>query len=252
MAEDRKRLLIAGGVLIGILLLCTAVAATAVFLVRQFTEAATPTPPAGTPGRGVVITAVQPGSPAAQTGLMPGYLILALNEWPINDVATLAEQVEAAPAGSEVALLYRDQEGLQHWVTIVKGSRPPYLGVTVTTNGVDRQSTPTNMPEDQSQATSSGEAVPSGEWATIYGIVPGSPAAAADLRIGDIVTAVDDQVVLTANELILTLQEQSRGADVTLTLRRGPETLTRTATLAPHPDDPERGFLGIELKTATP
>ena len=68
--------------------------------------------------------------------------------------------------------------------------------------------------------------------AAIEDVVPDSPAAASDLRVGDIVVRVDDEPVHTMSELIAALRRHEPGDEVVLGLHRGDEMLEVTVALA--------------------
>ena len=59
----------------------------------------------------------------------------------------------------------------------------------------------------------------------------GSPAADAGLRAGDVITAVGDRPITTSTELTAAVRSAKPGDTVTLTVRRGDQTLTVDATL---------------------
>ena len=54
------------------------------------------------------------------------------------------------------------------------------------------------------------------QGARIVDVTTGSPAAAAGLTAGAVVTKVDDQVIRSANALVATVQSRAPGASVTL------------------------------------
>ncbi len=83
-------------------------------------------------------------------------------------------------------------------------------------------------------------------------LVPDSPAEIAGLQTGDIITNVDDLAILTNEELIAAIGNRIPGDDVTVTYRRGTNTLSNTITLTEHPDDASRGFLGVQLQPVAP
>jgi serine protease Do len=62
-------------------------------------------------GEGVVVTQVEPGSPAAKGGLTIGTVILQANRKPIRSVEDLKKAIEAQPLDKGVLLLIRTREG---------------------------------------------------------------------------------------------------------------------------------------------
>jgi S1-C subfamily serine protease len=66
-----------------------------------------------------------------------------------------------------------------------------------------------------------------------------SPAQQAGLKAGDVITAVNGTTISDNSELASTLQNQSPGSRVTLTIVRGTSTLTITVTLGERPVSPQ-------------
>ncbi len=221
-------------------LLCLGTVAGALFLFRGVAAVASPSPPTFTADDGVLITAVLPESPAAQANLQPGHVLLHLNNDPITSPEMLTLLLRNLPANESFTLLVRDEAGVLWQTTAVRAAEPPYLGVEIV--ALPRQ---TPNPTTAS-ATATAPLVT--QLPNVSGIVPGSPAEAADMRVGDVITAVDGQAILNGEELLSQMAAKAPGETVTLMLRRGEETLLKTAVLAPHPDDATRGFLGIEFQ----
>jgi putative serine protease PepD len=73
--------------------------------------------------------------------------------------------------------------------------------------------------------------------AEVTGVEPGTPAAEAGLRAGDVIIAVDGDVVTGAESLTGFIRQHASGDDVTLTVARGDEAIEVGATLATRPDD---------------
>ncbi|MXW58598.1 MAG: PDZ domain-containing protein [Acidimicrobiia bacterium] len=91
------------------------------------------------------------------------------------------------------------------------------------------------------------EDVPSPDW-TVNFVAPGSPAEGAGLLPGDRIVSVDDSPVATMSEMVAVLPEP--GTPVSLGVDRGGEELVRTLTLSTHPDDSNKGFIGISSASA--
>jgi S1-C subfamily serine protease len=65
---------------------------------------------------------------------------------------------------------------------------------------------------------------------------PKSPASLAGLQSGDIVTAIDGQPVNSADELRTRIADMGGSTTVTLTVRRGTESLDVPVTLGERPE----------------
>lgn len=72
-----------------------------------------------------------------------------------------------------------------------------------------------------------------GAW--VRTIQPGSPAAGIDLRPGDVITAIDDRQVDSADELILSVRSRTAGSQVSLQVQRGELRLDRQVVLESMP-----------------
>ena len=94
----------------------------------------------------------------------------------------------------------------------------PYLGVTV-------------RPAEADEASGS----PAG--AEIVSVTDGSPAAAAGLQAGDIVTAANGKAVDSGTSLVLRVADCAAGEQLTLTVWRGGKLQDVTVTLAARPQD---------------
>lgn len=119
--------------------------------------------------RGVEITAVMPNSPAAEAGVRVGDLVLRVDNTPVANTDELVRMVQANPAGSVIELEI-DRQGLRGPLEITLASetevyRRAALGVTF------------------SKASFRG--------ARVLKVLPDSPAAAAGLRMGDRIVAIN-------------------------------------------------------------
>jgi len=96
------------------------------------------------------------------------------------------------------------------------------------------------------------QVVERGTGARVEEVVARSPAAGAGLGRGDVVTELDGTPVTTAEQALAVLRLKPPGATLTLTAV-GPATdakpRTTTAALTTRPEDPNRSFLGVTLRT---
>lgn len=70
-----------------------------------------------------------------------------------------------------------------------------------------------------------------GGGARLVAVVPGSPAAKAGLRAGDVITGLDQQLITNANALVAATRAHQPGQQVTIRYQRGGQTATTTLTL---------------------
>ena len=81
----------------------------------------------------------------------------------------------------------------------------------------------------------------------ITGVAPGSPAATAGLRPGDIVTAIDGKPTDDAGALRYRLATSGVGETITISLRRNGSTLTLPVRLAAPPEVPRRELTPVTI-----
>jgi len=81
---------------------------------------------------------------------------------------------------------------------------------------------------------SSGDAT-NGQGALVGAVQGGSPASAAGLRRGDVVTAIDGSPVHGANDIVSAITSHRPGDRVSLSVQRGSARLNVSATLATQP-----------------
>lgn len=245
MSDGQKQVATIALILIAALMLCGGVVLGAVLLGGEVTELAAPGLPTVAPADGVLVTAVLPDSPAAKANLQPGHVLLRLNDDPITSPELLTLLLQHLSPNEEFTLLVRDEAGEIRQTTAVRAAEPPYLGVEIADLPL-RTPVPTRTMPPPTEPPATPPIIT--QLPTLTGIVPDSPAAGVDLQVGDVITAVDGQAILSGAELLNQMSAKTPGQTITLMLRRGEETLVRTAVLAAHPDDPQRGFLGIEFQ----
>jgi serine protease Do len=120
--------------------------------------------------------------------------------------------------------------------------RYPYIGVNI-------QSVAEISEEERSRL---GIKLPS-EGALVTGIVPGSPAAQANLREGDVITKLGDHNVETAGDVVDYVSSQPIGSKTRLEYLREGKSQTVEVTLREMPSEGQQpgGEVGVELQTLT-
>jgi len=134
-------------------------------------------------GEGALIIEVQPDSPAAQAGLKPGDVIVALGGKPVADRSALRNRAATLPAGAKVPLRYL-RDGKPSTVEVTVGESPALLDLGLRLRA---------LPPEQAQALPGSPA----SALVIDQVMPGSPAQRAHLIPGLRVVAVGDVPVKT-------------------------------------------------------
>jgi PDZ domain-containing protein len=86
------------------------------------------------------------------------------------------------------------------------------------------------------------------EGVFVMDVIKGMPAE-QQLKAGDEITQVDGTDIQESADLIEYVSDMKKGDQVTLTIKRGDETLQKKIELAPFPDNPDKVGVGISLVT---
>jgi S1-C subfamily serine protease len=140
--------------------------------------------------RGVLINEVEPDSPAANAGLAPGDVIVAVNGQPILDFDNLRLNVANNKPGEQIRLDVLRPGGERATLEVVVGDQvvrfPDPFGFVITDSG-------------DLGATLAAEYGVRG--AAVAQVFPGSLAADAGLRDGDVILAIDNVKVASPDHL---------------------------------------------------
>lgn len=155
--------------------------------------------------RGAVVEDVAPGSSAERAGLRRNDVITRIQNRAVSNAGTVAATIGIADPGSQLAVVYL-REGREGRTTLdveTPGDRPIIVGGdAVVSRGAAFRAAADGL--------------------QVVSVEGGSPAAAAELRAGDMVRAVDGRPVASLSELAAALEA---GTAVSLSVARGAETL---------------------------
>ncbi len=209
---------------------------------------------------GSVIVDVVSGSPAEEAGLQPGDIVVAVDGQELDDEQTLADLIAERKPGDEVTLeIQRPGEGSRQ-VILELAEHPDkegaaYLGVRHMpfphVEVVPGEMGPFDEQErfelDKLPFVAPPESLSRG--LVVLRVVEDSPAEAAGLQRGDIITAVDSEPIEPPRTLSDIVAEREPGDHIVLTVHRPNEAeeLEVDATLGEHPDEEGMAYLGVYI-----
>jgi S1-C subfamily serine protease len=206
----------------------------------------------------VVIVEVMANSPAEEAGLEAGDVIVAVDGRELDAENDLADLIAGYEPGDTVTLEIERPGKEPFEVTVELDEHPDkgdtaYLGVRYgPLPGIDVfLSRPLPFGElEEFEFDELPFAFPEGEvkqGAVVQRVFEDSPASAAGLEEGDVVTAIDGEPVEDPQALADALAEREPGDTITLTVyqRDSEEEREIEIALAEHPDEEGRAYLGV-------
>lgn len=164
----------------------------------------------------ITVESVKPDSPAAQAGLSPGDIIVSLDGLAVNRDDQFREAILARLPGEVVRLrIQRHGETKEVAATLTAVSRPLRLSTERVFFGAQVAD-----PKDGDEGT------------PVESVTPNSPAAAAGLKVGDVLIKIEGNAVRRARELTDALSERRPGDTLKITFRRGDDEIDAQVTLA--------------------
>lgn len=206
--------------------------------------------------RGVILAAVEAGSPAAKAGLKANDAVTEYNGQRIEGTAQFRRLVHETPAGRTVQLtIWRDGRAQSvsvqlgsfrgHLETRFRALKPKNFEFHFEMPELDGKFFASRTPtlgisaEDLSGQLGSYFGAPDGEGILVREVNPGTPAEKAGLKAGDVITKVDGERVRSISDLREKLREKREKKATSLTvLRKGAEMSLEVAVEPPQP--PER------------
>jgi serine protease Do len=180
--------------------------------------------------RGALISNVEAGSPASRAGLKQGDVVVAVDGQTITDHNALRNRIASTKPGSKVALeVLRNGSTQTVHATLdsLKPSEPERVNRDTESEGGGYGMTVQPLTPEIAREL---ELTKRREGLVIRGVDPDGAAAAADLRVGDVIAQVNGEAVNSASELKSALAKAGdrpalllvtrRNADVFITLKK--------------------------------
>ena len=165
----------------------------------------------------VVVSSVEPDSPAQAAGIEAGDVIVAVDEHIIKSASDLRNTIGLTRAGEEVTIgLVRENRRLDFDVRIGNAGTTAEAGIRTDERSVLEGAQLSNIPESH-------EAYGEVQGVLVSAIEQGSRAYRSGLEAGDIITAVNRQPVSSRSQMLALLEDIS--GTVALNVRRGEQLL---------------------------
>jgi S1-C subfamily serine protease len=161
--------------------------------------------------KGLFVRGYERGSPVATAGIQHGDVIAAVDGTRVRSVPDIIDAMNGLPTEHHAADVVR--------VEVLRGSEKQTLRVILGANvflGANIRTA-------------------SGESKGVLVVGTKDPAAAAGIRQGDLMTAIDGKPVTTVDELFAILGTHQPGDEVVVTISRGSSVRRFSVTLAPRP-----------------
>ena len=173
--------------------------------------------------KGALVAEVMPGTPAEKAGLKRRDVIVAFNGKEVNSSRDLPAMVAHMPVGQEATITVL-RHGKTHEFPIMVSKLPSEQARTETPGpaqqgkwGFQLQDISPQMAEKRGRKADHG--------ALVVGVQPGSPAAEAGMRVGDIILEVNRQPVESVKEVKEAFTRADAKDSLLLLLKRGEGSL---------------------------
>jgi S1-C subfamily serine protease len=212
---------------------------------------------------GARVIEVAPDSPAEDAGLEVGDLIITVDGQELDGESSLTDLIAEYAPNDTVTLDVQSPGEEPREVSVQLGEHPEKAGVAYL--GVGYLPTPHMQPFEGRPLPFRGPhpemppfddnflfALPKGDFeggAVVRRVAEDSPAEAAGLKRGDIVTAVDNEPVYGPEAMVDAVADHQPGDVLELTLHRPEdgETVEIEVTLVEHPEEEGVAYLGVVI-----
>lgn len=195
---------------------------------------------------GARVMAVLPGSPAALAGLQPGDIISAVEGQNIGPDHNLAELIQSHAPGETIALTVErpGEAARQVMVTLTENPNQPGTAQLGVRFGPSEQDHLFIRPFNQMPVVP-GRGIESG--LIIHDVAENSPAAAAGLSQGEVITAIDGQPVRRPRDLVEAVAQRQPGSSLTLTITNPSNAPARDVTVTLGRNPAGAAYLGVRI-----
>jgi serine protease Do len=173
--------------------------------------------------KGALVADVMSGTPAERAGLKRGDVIVALNGKDVDSSRDLPAMVAGTPVGEEVTLTVVRQ-GKQQELPVTVGKLPA-TEVRAESPSQTRQGQWGLQLQDITPQRAERRGLKADHGALVVGVQPGSPAAEAGLRTGDVILEVNRQAVESVQDVREALASAADKDSVLLLVQRGEGSL---------------------------
>lgn len=226
---------------------------------------------------GVLIVGVEAESPAAAAGLVRGDIVLTANGEPVNQADDLRIAVRALAPGATITLTVQHGDDV-HELAVKVGERanqaflgvvpyiarpegfeaaiqvpaPPSVTFEPFAAGVMTDVITTHVITDVVMGVTklfTGIQMTGAVGSHVIEVVADSPAAAAGLQTGDVITAINGEALSPELDLAAHIAEFQPGDEITLTVEHkgAAEAQELTVTLGEHPKQAGVAYLGVQV-----
>lgn len=163
--------------------------------------------------KGALVNGIMKGSPSEKAGIRQGDVITAFNGTEVKDPSHLQRLVAESGVGKPARVtVFRDGKSIDLSLSLVNAETAPKA-----------QREPGGE-EQQGQVDPLGLVVDDAEQGTgviVMDVARGSAAADAGIRRGDVIVSINRKKITTSAEYQRIIQQASRGANLTILVRRG-------------------------------
>jgi len=184
---------------------------------------------------GIVIGAVEPGSPAEKAGLKGGDVITSVNGKPVKTGNDLVNPIAQAPIGSKVKLTYVRERSQKETTAVVEDRTRVFPTQAGRLNDQPGESAPAEFglrvdsltPERASRVGMEGQ-----RGVLVTEVDPASFADELQFTRGDVITEINHEPINSVDDYRKAVSKLKQGASVTFkVLRRGPSDSERLETV---------------------